>query len=226
MNYNGNKARPAASQSRSITPQPWHPDYNRAGKNPLDLPEQKKRMERIDDDSDGDDFEEKDNDDDDDNHRRRSYPESGKTRNKPRFFSRMRDRLRTKVPPEYKVTGTGKMAQFSNERLYLHWIKFGILQGGVAVMLLSYGIGIAEYIGVGALVMALLTLIYSTTLYHVRHLYMITKRKDAIYFERLIPSLLALGLFALYLANFILTVTYGKDARSPPPWTSYEPFGK
>ncbi|KAG0360572.1 vacuolar transporter chaperone [Podila minutissima] len=226
MNYNGNKARPAASQNRSISisPQPWHPDYNRTGKNPLDLPEQKKRMERIDDDSDGDGIQEKDDDDDD--NRRRGYPESGKARNKPRFFSRMRDRLRTKVPPEYKVSGTGRLAQFSNERLYLHWIRFGILQGGVAVLLLSYGIGIAEYIGVGALVLALLTLIYSTTLYHLRHLFMVTKRKDAIYFERWIPTLLTLGLIALYLANFLLTLKFGDDAISPPPWTSYDsPFG-
>lgn len=198
MNYN-NKARPA-TQNRSITPQPWHLDYNRGGKNPLDLPEQKKRMGRIDDDSEGDAFDPQDDDDDD---RRKSYPEGGKTRSKPRFFSRMRDRLRTKVPLNYKVTGTGRLAQFSNERLYLHWIRFGILQGGVAVMLLSYGIGIASYIGVGALVLALSTLIYCTTLYHLRHLYMITKRKDAIYFERWIPSLLAVGLFALYLANLI-----------------------
>ncbi|KFH64083.1 hypothetical protein MVEG_09908 [Podila verticillata NRRL 6337] len=221
MNYN-NKARPA-TQSRSITPQPWHPDYNRGGKNPLDLPEQKKRMGRIDDDSEGDDFNPQDDHGDDD--RRKSYPESGKTRNKPRFFSRMRDRLRTKVPPDYKVTGTGRLAQFSNERLYLHWIRFGILQGGVAVMLLSYGIGIASYIGVGALVLALSTLIYCTTLYHLRHLYMITKRKDAIYFERWIPSLLTVGLFALYLANLILTIIYPKASRNPPPWTTYgSPF--
>ncbi|KAF9370450.1 hypothetical protein CPC16_003698, partial [Podila verticillata] len=221
MNYN-NKARPA-TQSRSVTPQPWHPDYNRGGKNPLDLPEQKKRMGRLDDDSEGDDFNPQDDHGDDD--RRKSYPESGKTRNKPRFFSRMRDRLRTKVPPDYKVTGTGRLAQFSNERLYLHWIRFGILQGGVAVMLLSYGIGIASYIGVGALVLALSTLIYCTTLYHLRHLYMITKRKDAIYFERWIPSLLTVGLFALYLANLILTIIYPKASRNPPPWTTYgSPF--
>ncbi|KAF9426700.1 vacuolar transporter chaperone [Podila epigama] len=219
MNYG--KSRPAPSQDRSITPQPWHPGSNvrRQGNN-LDLPEDndKHRMERI-DDSDGDEGDQAPKDD----RRKVRYPDSGsgKTRIKPRFFSRMRDRLRVKLPADYKVTGTGRVAQFSNERLYLHWIRFGILQGGIAVTLLSYGIGIASYIGIGALLLALTTLIYSTALYHVRHLFMITKRPDAIYFERWIPTFLTLGLIALYTTNFILTMSIGQSARSPAPWTTY-----
>ncbi|KAG0298523.1 hypothetical protein BGZ96_010569 [Linnemannia gamsii] len=122
-------------------------------------------------------------------------------------------------PLDYNIKGFGKLAQFSNERLYLHWIRFGVLQAGIAVLLLSFGIGIASWVGVGALVLSLLTLIYATQLFHKRHLYMIAKRKDVKFFARTIPTLLAFGLFFLYGGNFALTMYYGEDARSPPPWT-------
>ncbi|KAF9092604.1 hypothetical protein BGX29_005252 [Mortierella sp. GBA35] len=112
----------------------------------------------------------------------------------------------------------GKLAQFSNERLYLHWIRFGVLQGSIAVMLLSFGIGIAAWVGVGALILALLTLIYATTLYHKRHLYMVAKRRNVKYFARTIPTLLTFGLIVLYAGNFALNLYYGEEARSPPPW--------
>ncbi|CAO3563629.1 unnamed protein product [Mortierella alpina] len=122
-------------------------------------------------------------------------------------------------PEKYKMTSMGKMAQFSNERLYLHWIRFGVLQGSIAVLLLSFGIGVASYVGVGAIVLALLTLIYSTTLYHTRHLNMVNKRKDVKYFARAIPTLLTLGLLVLYGGNFAVMMTFPKDTWIPPPWT-------
>ncbi|KAF9282186.1 hypothetical protein BGZ68_006161 [Mortierella alpina] len=125
-------------------------------------------------------------------------------------------------PEKYKMTSMGKMAQFSNERLYLHWIRFGVLQGSIAVLLLSFGIGVASYVGVGAIILALLTLIYSTTLYHTRHLNMVNKRKDVKYFARAIPTLLTLGLLVLYGWNFVVMVTYPKDTWIPPPWTQYD----
>ncbi|KAF9990936.1 hypothetical protein BGZ75_008105 [Mortierella antarctica] len=117
------------------------------------------------------------------------------------------------------MTSMGKMAQFSNERLYLHWIRFGVLQGSIAVLLLSFGIGVASYVGVGAIVLALLTLIYSTTLYHTRHMNMVNKRKDVKYFARAIPTLLTLGLLVLYGWNFVVIMTYPKETWIPPPWT-------
>ncbi|KAF9958158.1 hypothetical protein BGZ72_000765 [Mortierella alpina] len=125
-------------------------------------------------------------------------------------------------PDKYKMTSMGKMAQFSNERLYLHWIRFGVLQGSIAVLLLSFGIGVASYVGVGAIILALLTLIYSTTLYHTRHLNMVNKRKDVKYFARAIPTLLTLGLLVLYGWNFVVMVTYPKETWIPPPWTQYD----
>lgn len=72
------------------------------------------------------------------------------------------------------------------------------------------------------MVLAMITLIYATTLYHLRHLYMITKRDDIVYHQRTIPSLLAIALFLLYGSNFVLTMSIGDEARSPPPWTKNE----
>ncbi|KAG0198170.1 hypothetical protein BGX28_008351 [Mortierella sp. GBA30] len=128
-------------------------------------------------------------------------------------------------PQKYKMTGMGRETQFSNERLYMHWIRFGILQGMIAVMLLSFGIGVASYIGVGAIVLAMLTLIYGTQLYHTRHLNMVNKRKDVKYFARTIPTLLTLGLMLLYGANFAVMMTYPMDTWNPPPWTKDDNFG-
>ncbi|KAF9907362.1 hypothetical protein EC991_011011 [Linnemannia zychae] len=122
-------------------------------------------------------------------------------------------------PEDYKIKGFGRVALFSNERLYLHWIRFGVLQASIGVMLLSFGIGVAAWVGVGTLVLSLLTLIYATQLFHKRHLHMVTKRKDVKYFARTIPTLLTIGLFILYGANFGLSMYYGEEARSPPPWT-------
>ncbi|KAK3831213.1 MAG: hypothetical protein JOS17DRAFT_790647 [Linnemannia elongata] len=126
-------------------------------------------------------------------------------------------------PQDYNVKGFGRRAQFSNERLYLHWIRFGVLQGSIAVMLLSFGIGVASWVGVGTLILSLLTLIYATQLFHKRHLFMVTKRKDVKFFARTIPTLLTFGLFFLYGGNFALTMYYGEEARNPPPWTRKDP---
>ncbi|KAI9233825.1 MAG: hypothetical protein BYD32DRAFT_464973 [Podila humilis] len=141
-------------------------------------------------------------------------PKPKKTlRSRLKRFSSTREHL----SHNYKMVGGGKMAQFSNERLYLHWIRFGVLQSSIAVTLLSFGVGVAADIGVGALVLSLLTLTYATTLYHKRHLWMITKRQDVAYFSRTVPTLITAALFSLYLSNFILNMKYG--SQSPPPWT-------
>lgn len=168
--------------ARSITPQPWHPDYQRDSTvNPLDLPEE--RLNDI---------------DSDDRHDKNGDSKVHKTRKS--IFTRLR-RSKTKV--EYKVSGTGRLAQFSNERLYLHWIRFGILQGMIAVTLLSYGNEVTSYVGVGAMVLTCMTLVYATTLYHLRHIHMVTKRKDVVYFAKTVPTMLCLALFLLYGANFV-----------------------
>ncbi|KAF9193467.1 hypothetical protein BGZ51_003271 [Haplosporangium sp. Z 767] len=129
-----------------------------------------------------------------------------KKKKKGKLFSRMGKVLRGPRPYnplKYKMTGMGKVAQFSNERLYLHWIRFGVLQAMIAILLLSFGVGVASYVGIGSLVLALLTLIYATQLYHKRHIHMIKKRKDVKFFARTIPTLLTVGLLGLYGSNFV-----------------------
>ncbi|KAG0245856.1 hypothetical protein BGX31_005754 [Mortierella sp. GBA43] len=194
---------------RALTPQPWHPDYSRSTTpNPLDLPEHRRNHS-----GDNHGLEEIDLDD----RGEKNGPKLNKTRKN--FFSKL---TRSRTKKKYKFERLGKLAQFSNERLYLHWIRFGILQGSIAVTLLSFGLELASWIGVGSLVLAMITLIYATTLYHLRHLYMITKRDDIVYHQRTIPSLLAIALFLLYGSNFVLTMSIGDEARSPPPWTKNE----
>ncbi|KAI1316242.1 vacuolar transporter chaperone [Mortierella claussenii] len=215
--------------ARSLTPQPWHPDYENSRSTtplPLDLPEDRHRHGMPSESKFG--LNETNLNKNNNNSREkgmnpdesREGPVLKKTRKN--IFSRL---SRNRSIVTYKVSGTGRLAQFSNERLYLHWIRFGILQGTIAVTLLSFGYGVAAYVGVGALILALATLIYATTLYHLRHIYMVTKRKDIVYYERTIPTLLCLGLFVVYLANFVLTMAIGEDAKSPPPWPKDENLG-
>ncbi|KAG0009496.1 hypothetical protein BGZ80_002338 [Entomortierella chlamydospora] len=152
--------------ARSITPQPWHPDYQQVGSrsstpNPLDLPEHRQGqysasmtdMSVI--DLNDEKNEKSKNNNNNNNKRSQVYggnvnnddnaPVLNKTRKT--FFSRFpRTRAKKISPGNGKVAGTGRIAQFSNERLYLHWIRFGILQGSIAVTLLSFGDGVPAYI--------------------------------------------------------------------------------
>ncbi|KAF9190630.1 vacuolar transporter chaperone [Haplosporangium sp. Z 767] len=202
--------------ARSITPQPWHPDYRRdSTHNPLDLPEHRRNS------STESSLGLNEIDSDDRNQDKRDGTKLHKTRKN--IFARL-GRSRTKVLTTYKISGTGRTAQFSNERLYLHWIRFGILQGGIAVTLLSYGNEVGSWVGVGTLTLALLTLVYSTSLYHTRHIHMITKRKDVVYFAKTIPTLLCVGLILLYGGNFIVAMSMGDAAASRPPWTTDDPY--
>ncbi|KAF9346362.1 vacuolar transporter chaperone [Mortierella sp. AD094] len=226
--------------TRSLTPQPWHPDYQRDGSrsstpNPLDLPEHRRGqysgseydMSVIDLYDDNEKNEKSNNNKNNKSNHNNSNNindnNNGTVLNKTRknFLSRFR-RLRVKKisSGDGKVGGTGRVAQFSNERLYLHWIRFGILQGSIAVTLLSFGEGIPAYVGVVGIILALLTLIYATTLYHLRHLYMITKRQDIDYQQKVIPTLICVGLILLYATNLILNLVIGKPATSTLPYDS------
>ncbi|KAF9426882.1 hypothetical protein BGZ94_005861 [Podila epigama] len=162
--------------------------------------------------------------DDDDEGRKFSLKDDENTPTKkkkrmPRFFRK--SSVRVHMDRNIKMVGTGRNAQFSNERLYLHWIRFGVLQSSIAVLLLSFGTGLASWIGVGTLVVSMLTLTYATTLYHKRHLWMVAKRQDVAYFALKVPTLICISLFVLYGANFGLSMYYGPDVRSKAPWTQY-----
>ncbi|KAF9158906.1 vacuolar transporter chaperone [Mortierella sp. AD011] len=122
-------------------------------------------------------------------------------------------------PSMWRIKGMGRKTQFNNERLYLHWIKFGLLQGSISLTLLNFAEGVATWIAVGTFLLALITLIYGTTLYHKRHLYLVAKRQDVEFFARTMPTILALGLILIYGANFILVMAYGDASASATPWT-------
>ncbi|KAF8955217.1 hypothetical protein BGZ46_002695, partial [Entomortierella lignicola] len=197
--------------TRPLTPQPWHPDYQNAGSrssisNPLDLPEHRHEREQysrsdlnlsvIDQDEH---YNEKGNNkkggknnkntDNDSNY------ESSLKKTRKTFFSRIRrTRVKKIASGDGILPGTGRVALFSNERLYLHWIHFGILQGSIALTLLSFGTGIPAYVGAAAILLALLTLIYATTLFHLRHLHMRAKRQDVDYHTKIVPTILCFGL--------------------------------
>ncbi|KAG0324546.1 vacuolar transporter chaperone [Dissophora globulifera] len=220
---------PEQSNMRSLTPQSWHPEFfrNHGSSTPKPLNGLKDQHRRFPSDSDGE-LSAIDIDEDDRNARKslknvKSSADSNvftKTRKNP--FARL---IRKRTQVTYDVAKTGRLAQFSNERLYLHWIRFAMLQGTIALTLLSFGYYIAAYIGVGAMIVALATLIYSTTLFHVRHLNMVSKRNDVVYYEKTVPTILCIALILLYGSNFVLTMSVGEDARSPPPWaTSNDPL--
>ncbi|KAF9932910.1 vacuolar transporter chaperone [Linnemannia zychae] len=194
----------ASSGPRPMTPQLWHPENNRSTNT------SESALDEI----------------DNDDRRRHKEDENQPKLKKKRKNLMARIRSFRKPDPIYKVKRTGRLAQFSNERLYLHWIRFGILQAGIAVTLLNFGNQVAGIIGVLSLILALLTLVYATTLYHLRHIYMITKRKDVVYFARRIPTLLCLGLFCVYLADFILVYTIGSDMPVKAPWDDPYSFNK
>ncbi|KAF9563056.1 hypothetical protein BGW38_008959, partial [Lunasporangiospora selenospora] len=105
-------------------------------------------------------------------------------------------------PAAFKMVKMGRNTQFSNERLYMHWLRLGVFESVIAVTLLSFANGPATYIGVALLVLSQLTLVYGTTLYHKRHLYLSTKRKDVAYFVKVFPTFLVLCLMVLYTMNF------------------------
>ncbi|KAF9404737.1 hypothetical protein BGZ94_003978, partial [Podila epigama] len=112
---------------------------------------------------------------------------------------------------------------FSNERTFIHWIKFGMLLGALAMVLLNFA-GTAEYhasldpelvlraqmigmhVGVALLVICLLCLVYAALTFHWRHLGVAKNKNDNRYFDRWGPTLLTIGLFIAYSINVFLTI--------------------
>lgn len=108
---------------------------------------------------------------------------------------------------------------FSNERTFIHWIKFAMLLGGLAIVLLNFsGVGarpemdqelvnragrIGQNVGVSLMILCLLCLVYASSTYHWRHLGVAGGKHDARYFDRIGPTLLALGLLVTYAINIV-----------------------
>ncbi|KAF9932733.1 vacuolar transporter chaperone [Linnemannia zychae] len=97
-------------------------------------------------------------------------------------------------------------AFFSNERTYLHWIKFGLLLGSMALTLLSFGKALGLHVGLFLVFVAMLTLGYATATFHLRDRWMKQFRLDVLYYDRVGPTVLFLALFLAFATNVTLTV--------------------
>ncbi|KAG0237938.1 hypothetical protein BGW42_008038 [Actinomortierella wolfii] len=70
-----------------------------------------------------------------------------------------------------KTKGNGtRTALFSNERTFLHWIRFGILLGSLSLTLLNFGQpgSLGWYVGTVLLCIAMLVLVYASATFHFR----------------------------------------------------------
>ncbi|KAI8598719.1 hypothetical protein EDD21DRAFT_293017, partial [Dissophora ornata] len=95
-------------------------------------------------------------------------------------------------------------AKFSNERTMVHWIKAAMLLGSLAMTLLSFGENdITPFIGVALLVICLMTLIYSTTVFQVRMEWLNMRRDDVIYYDRFAPTVLTILIMATFGFNAV-----------------------
>lgn len=90
---------------------------------------------------------------------------------------------------------------FSNERTFLHWIKFGLLLGSMAMTLLSFGKDIGMQVGLFLVLVAMSTLVYATTTFHLRHRWMEQMRVDVKFYDRVGPTILFTSLFVAFAVN-------------------------
>ncbi|KAF9111667.1 hypothetical protein BGX27_004608 [Mortierella sp. AM989] len=112
-------------------------------------------------------------------------------------------------------TGPDPKAFFSNERTYMHWIKFGLLLGSLALTLLSFGgqnnitgnVSAGVYVGLFLVLVTMATLAYATAVFHLRHRWMIELRQDVVFYDRMGPTILFMALFLAYATNVVLTMS-------------------
>ncbi|KAF9406197.1 hypothetical protein BGZ76_006401 [Entomortierella beljakovae] len=141
---------------------------------------------------------------------------------------------RKKKSSEKAITKTA-LTLFSNERTFIHWIKFAMLLGVLAMTLLNFSVEdalskvsdrslaaragrIGKAVGVCLLIICLICLLYATLTFHWRHLGIARDRKDDRYFDRVGPTVLTLALLATYAVNVVLTlqVTFNMDPNYVP----------
>ncbi|KAG0043034.1 hypothetical protein BGZ83_011901 [Gryganskiella cystojenkinii] len=97
-------------------------------------------------------------------------------------------------------------AFFSNERTFMHWIKFGLLLGTMALTLVSFGKDVGMQVGLFLVLVAMSTFVYATTTFHLRHRWMEQMRVDVRFYDRIGPSILFACLFLAFATNVILTM--------------------
>ncbi|KAF9429534.1 hypothetical protein BGZ94_010374 [Podila epigama] len=88
----------------------------------------------------------------------------------------------------------------------MHWIKFGLLLGTMALNLISFGQHVGQQVGLFLVLVAMSSLVYSTTIFHLRHIWMAAMRVDVLYYDRYGPTLLFAALFFAYATNVALTM--------------------
>ncbi|KAF9179830.1 hypothetical protein BGZ50_006664 [Haplosporangium sp. Z 11] len=97
-------------------------------------------------------------------------------------------------------------AFFSNERTFMHWIKFGLLLGSMALTLVSFGKSVGLQVGLFLILVSMATLVYATIIYHLRHRWMEQIRHDVRFYDRIGPTILFVALFIGYAVNVALTM--------------------
>ncbi|KAF9107046.1 hypothetical protein BGX29_007552 [Mortierella sp. GBA35] len=95
---------------------------------------------------------------------------------------------------------------FSDERTFMHWIKFGMLLGSMALTLLSFGKSVGLQVGLFLVLVAMSMFVYATTVFHLRNRWMKQFRLDVVYYDRIGPSILFMALFVAFATNVALTV--------------------
>lgn len=126
-----------------------------------------------------------------------------------RFFGKGQPTSTTTTAPHGPPRRNGKKgpkrpdakAFFSNERTYMHWIKFGLLLGSMALTLLSFGKSVGMQVGLFLVLVAMSTLVYATTIFHLRDRWMKQFRLDVLYYDRVGPSILFMALFVAFATN-------------------------
>ncbi|KAF9380667.1 hypothetical protein CPB97_008205 [Podila verticillata] len=132
-----------------------------------------------------------------------------------------------------------RKALFSNERTFIHWIKFGILLGTLGLTLCNFGVvgTLAFHVGVTVLVIAMCALGYATISFHRRDRSLSRRLQGALarkqikkeakgapegplkptalfpdeicYYDRVGPTVLCIALLGAYCLNFYLSMTRG-----------------
>ncbi|KAF9353386.1 Phosphate metabolism transcription protein [Mortierella sp. AD094] len=104
--------------------------------------------------------------------------------------------------PRKADSNGNKKAMFSNERTMVHWIKAAMLLGSLSMTLLSFGDNnVTPYVGLALLMICLISLIYSTTVFQVRMEWLGMRRDDVKYYDRFAPTVFTLFILATFAFN-------------------------
>ncbi|KAG0227237.1 hypothetical protein BGW42_003082 [Actinomortierella wolfii] len=111
-----------------------------------------------------------------------------------------------KVEQVFEYSNGELKTMFSNERIYLEWIKVSLLLGSLSMTMLSFGSSgqVTPWIGLALILCTLLLIVYSTTQFHVRMEWLLKQRDEeegAYYYDRLGPTVLTVLLIGIMAFN-------------------------